>query len=214
MRLNVKNNFNINDQMNCAEPTNTKLYSKEDILLSSLLKFYRSSPHHLSTLSAISKQKTIISLREMDYTVTNYSFNNKIVYELKSGGTFNMSLDYKNQLRGYSKKCLDPFCRRQRIFLDFNEMTPVFLENVDIVNYKQREDGIVTTIGQLNFFRWAISNEVVEFCFKYKKLIDKEMETMEKEKKKKKKNNKQEDSEVKKHCNIQDDDIKVLIKFE
>lgn len=210
MRLNIKNNYNINDQMSCVESTHTKLQSKEDVLLNSLLKFYKFNPQHLFTLSSISKQKTIISLREMDYTVTNYSYNNKIMYELKSGENFNVSLDYKNQLRGYSKKCLDPFCRRQRIFLDFKEMIPIILENDDIALYKQREDGIVTTIGQLNFFRWAISNEVVEFCFKNKKLIDKEMEITEKEKKR----DKQEYNEIKKHDNIQDDDIKVLIKFE
>lgn len=204
MRLNIENNFNVNDQMS------TKLHSKEDVLLSSLLKFYNSNPQHLHTLSSISKQKTIISLREMDYTVTNYSYNNKVIYELRSGGSFNMSLDYKNQLRGYSKKCLDPFCRRQRIFLDFKEMKPIFLDNDDIPNYKQREDGIVTTIGQLNFFRWAITNEVVEYCFKYKALIDKEMEIMEKEKK----HNKNEIVDLKKQKILQDDDIKVLIKFE
>ena len=130
-----------------------QIVGREEALLNSLLRFYNQDPQHLNILSAISKQKTIISLREMDYTVTNYSNNNKIVYKLKDGSPFNMYLDYKCQLRGYSKKCFDPFCRRQRIFLDFETRTPEFLDENDIDKYKLREDGLVTTIGQLAFFR-------------------------------------------------------------
>jgi hypothetical protein len=161
------------------------IISREEALLNSLLRFYNQDTQHLNILAAISKQKTIISLREMDYTVTNYSNNNKVVYKLKDGTSFNMYLDYKCQLRGYSKKCFDPFCRRQRIFLDFETKTPQFLEDKDIDKYKLREDGLVTTIGQLAFFRWAILNEVVDFCFNNKEKIDEEMEKMDKKKTKK-----------------------------
>ena len=159
-----------------------EIISREEALLNSLLRFYNKDPQYLNILSAISKQKTIISLREMDYTVTNYSNNNKVVYKLKDGSSFNMYLDYKCQLRGYSKKCFDPFCRRQRIFLDFETKTPQFLNDKDIDKYKLREDGLVTTIGQLAFFKWAILKEVVDFCFTNKQKIDEEMEKTDKKK--------------------------------
>jgi hypothetical protein len=190
-----------------------KIVSREEALLNSLLRFYNQDPQHLNILSAISKQKTIISLREMDYTVTNYSNNNKIIYKLKDGSLFNMYLDYKCQLRGYSKKCFDPFCRRQRIFLDFENKEPIFLDDKDIDKYKLREDGLVTTIGQLAFFRWAIINEVVDFCFTNKERIDEEMEKMDK--KKISKANKIEKIDKKKiNGAIKDDTLKVIIKFE
>jgi hypothetical protein len=172
----------VNSENEVQEP----IVSREEAILNSLLRFYNQDPQHLNILAAISKQKTIISLREMDYTVTNYSNNNKVVYRLKDGTLFNMHLDYKGQLRGYSKRCFDPFCRRQRIFLDFKTKTPEFLNDKDIDKYKLREDGLVTTIGQLAFFRWAILNEVVDFCFNNKENIDEEMETMDKKKKKNK----------------------------
>jgi len=159
-----------------------EIVGREEVLLSSLLRFYNQDPQYLNILSAVSKQKTIISLREMDYTVTNYSNNNKVVYKLKDGSLFNMYLDYKCQLRGYSKKNFDPFCRRQRIYLDFETKTPMFLEDKDIDKYKLKEDGLVTTIGQLAFFRCAILNEVVDFCFNNKDKIDEEMEKMDKKK--------------------------------
>ena len=190
------------------------IISREEAILNSLLRFYNQDSQYLNILSAISKQKTIISLREMDYTVTNYSNNNKVVYKLKNGSTFNMYLDYNCQLRGYSKKCFDPFCRRDRIFLDFDTKTPQNLDNKDIEKYKLREDGLVTTIGQLAFFRWAILNEVVDFCFTNKEKIDEEMEKMDK---KKTKNKKTENTDIKKASKkniIQPDTVKVIIKFD
>src|SRR4051812_3348989 len=78
-----------------SEPEPEPIISREEALLNSLLRFYNQDPQHLNILSAISKQKTIISLREMDYTVTNYSNNKKVVYKLKDGTLFNMYLDYK-----------------------------------------------------------------------------------------------------------------------
>lgn len=160
--------------------------SREEILLRSLLRFYKSDDQHLSVVAKISRQKTIISLREMDSLVTNFSKNNKISYKLDDGRIFKMHLDYKAQLRGYSKKIFDPFCRRERIFLDFETKTPIFLKLEEINTYKNREDGIVTTIGQLNFFRWAINNNVIEYCFENKEAIDEEMENSDKKKKSKK----------------------------
>ena len=53
---------------------------------------------------------------------------------------------YKSQLKSYSKKFFDPFCRRNRIKYKYNE-----------------SDVLSTTIGQLNFFKWAINNDVVEY---------------------------------------------------
>lgn len=182
----------------------TDLISREEALLNSLIRFYNQNPQHLNILSVVSKQKTIISLREMDYTVTNYSNNNKVVYQLKDGTLFNMYLDYKCQLRGYSKKCFDPFCRRQRIFLDYATKTPVFLKDTQIEEYKQREDGIVTTIGQLAFFRWAILNEVIEFCFMNSEKICLEMENMDKKRK----------NSIKKKKDTTEDTVKIVINFE
>jgi hypothetical protein len=199
------------DQTLQVFPDKTILQSREEVLLTSLLRFYKKEPKYLNILAAISRQKTIISLREMDYTVTNYSYTNKVIYELKSGEMFNMYIDYKCQLRGYSKRCLDPFCRRQRIFLDNETLTPIYLIDTDVNIYKQRDDGIVTTIGQLNFFKWAITNEVIDYCFKHKESIDKEMEIADN--KKKNKQNAIEHDKTKR-VPAEMDEIKVIIQFE
>lgn len=198
-----------------------KMESIEDLLLKSLLIFYKNDSQHLEDLAMISKQKTIISLREMDFLTTNYSKNNKVSYELSSGKMFKLHLDYKVQLRGYSKRRFDPFCRRARIFLDFETKTPIDLKKNEEEEYKLREDGVVTTIGQLNFFRWAINNKVVEYCFNNKEDIDEEMEKNDKKKKEKKKREREEreereEKELKKNVTKERKNIgerKIIIQF-
>lgn len=56
-------------------------------------------------------------------------------------------MDYKLKLRAYSKKRFDPFCRWDRIN----------------VPHKNGTTYIQTTLGQLNFFKWAIENEVLRY---------------------------------------------------
>lgn len=161
-----------------------EIKGQDELILEALLRFYKKDKEYLRILSKISNQKTIISLREIDYTVTNFGRDKPIVYKLKNGKNFNLYLDYKRQLRGYSKRSFDPFCRRQRIFLtwELDNYVPIYINYSDLETYNKYENGIVTTIGQLNFFKWAITNEVVDFCFKHKEKINEEMNNSDYEK--------------------------------
>lgn len=91
----------------------------------------------------------------MDWFVTNYSKKHYTVYDLIGGGgaatsipakRFKVYVDYKLKLRAYSKKRFDPFCRWDRINVPYKNGTY-----------------IQTTLGQLNFFKWAIENEVIRY---------------------------------------------------
>ena len=55
-------------------------------------------------------------------------------------------MEYKAQLKAYSKKNFDPFQRRDRILFIYNE-----------------NKELCTTVGQLNFFRWAIENKIIDY---------------------------------------------------
>ena len=87
----------------------------------------------------------------MDWFVTNYSKKHYTVYDLVGSGSsakrFKVYVDYKLKLRAYSKKRFDPFCRWDRIN----------------VPHKNGTTYIQTTLGQLNFFKWAIENEVLRY---------------------------------------------------
>ena len=137
---------------------------KQDLLMSSLQEFYNNKKN-LKIMLDIIDGNSNISLRIIDWYVTNYSKKNNthyIIDVLKDGNNvkkqFIVYIDYKLQLKGYSKKQFDPFCRRERINFFYND-----------------EDSITTTVGQLNFFRWAISNKVIESIEKNLEKIETDM---------------------------------------
>jgi hypothetical protein len=133
--------------------------SKDDILLASLHTFY-ANPKHLRALTDALNGKAI-SLRVIDWAVTNYAKRTNSCYLVTRQGqrqSFNMYLEYKSQLKSYSKRLFDPFSRRTRI------------------DFKDADGGTVhTTIGQLNFFKWAISNKVLDYCIQNADTIEKDM---------------------------------------
>jgi hypothetical protein len=128
------------------------LHTQNDLLMNTLLEFYN-SPHNIHIMMNIINGETRISLRIVDWFVTNYAKKNFTVYEnpvVKNGVSsttrFKVYNEYKLKLKAYSKKRFDPFCRWDRVTIPYN--TNQCME---------------TTIGQLNFFKWAIENRIVDF---------------------------------------------------
>ena len=149
----------------------------EELLLDSLYKFY-SNPYNGNKLVSILAGEINISLRSVDWFITNYSKKNNIFYNIyKTTNNIpsfsendnrlvcnvNVFQSYKSQLRAYSKKRFDPFCRRNRI------------------HYNCQGEILDTTIGQLNFFKWAISNLIIDFIMLHKDNIELDMNTCLKE---------------------------------
>jgi hypothetical protein len=146
------------------------------LLLESLQTFYERGTYGAQLLSVINGECRL-SLRSIDWFITNYSKKHNIYYlvhETREGfpteehlghktRNFNVHQSYKSQLKAYSKKRFDPFCRRDRI---------EFQLSVGMVE---------TTIGQLNFFRWALANSVTDYIFENKATIEKDMNACLKE---------------------------------
>jgi hypothetical protein len=114
--------------------------SKEAILLKSLTKFY-TKQENLDILQSIVNKTGNVSLRSIEWFVTNHSKKNKVSYRTKHGKTFTVHMAYKSSLDGYSKKLFDPFCRTNRI--EFNNIN--------------------TTVAQLNFIKWCIENDIIDY---------------------------------------------------
>ena len=114
--------------------------SKEKTLLKSLTKFY-SDPTNVDNLRSLLNKDGGISLRNIEWFVTNHSKKKKTTYKTSDGKEFVVHMAYKSSLDGYSKKLFDPFCRTERI--NFNDMT--------------------TTVAQLNFIKWCIENDIIEY---------------------------------------------------
>lgn len=137
--------------------------SKESLLKVKLLHFYN-EPSNLKILLPIILQQTRLSLRSLDWFVTNYSKKYNTNFIVNKNGE-NISYfpfkSYKSQLKAYSKKFCDPFCRRERVIFDFQNMEIIdFNPNVKI-NHK---DYIITTLGQLNFFKFAIQDNIIKYA--------------------------------------------------
>jgi hypothetical protein len=132
--------------------------TQNDLLLNNLLKFYEES-NNMDYMLRIINGESKISLRIIDWFATNYAKKYYTVYEIQNTDRrFKVYVDYKLKLKAYSKKRFDPFCRWDRI----------------TVPYK---DGkyIQTTIGQLNFFKWALENNVIHYIEENYANIEKDM---------------------------------------
>ena len=114
---------------------------------------------NIDVILPIIQQKSNISLRLLDWFITNYSKKYKCNYKVNNK-MFNVHLDYKSQLKSYSKKQFDPFCRRERIHFFYDKN-----------NY------IETTVGQLCFFRWAIQNNIIKYVSNNYNIIEEDMTT-------------------------------------
>jgi hypothetical protein len=141
--------------------------SRQDLLMYSLTKYYDNITKFNLVIPVITQQ-TRISLRILDWLVTNYSKKFNCGYIL-NGENFNIHKSYKNQLKSYSKKLFDPFCRRERIIIDKN--TFKIVEN----GVEDDDKTLSTTVGQLNFFRWAIENKILDYAVKYIEDIETDM---------------------------------------
>jgi hypothetical protein len=167
--------------------------TQNSLLLKNLLNFYREH-NNLDKMLRIINGESPISLRIVDWFTTNYAKKYYTVYDIVGPVSdfagpvsdfagpvsdfagpvsdfakgvkpisalpkrFKVYVDYKLKLRSYSKKRFDPFCRWDRINIPYKD-----------------GDFIQTTIGQLNFFKWAFENEVIGFIETNYQAIERDM---------------------------------------
>jgi hypothetical protein len=164
------------------------LTSKEELIKVKLIEFYK-NPVNLGILIPIILQQTKLSLRSLDWFVTNYCKKYNINYILSKNGsdiTYFPFKSYKSQLKAYSKKFCDPFCRRERVIFDY--------QNNNIINFNPsvklgHKEYIITTIGQLNFFRFAIQDNIINYAIEHITEIENDMNGTLKNRENEKKNN-------------------------
>ena len=134
--------------------------TQNDLLLNNLIEFYKHD-NNLDNMLKIITGESKISLRIVDWFATNYAKKYYTLYDIelpdkktensdqisaKVVKRFKVYIDYKLKLKAYSKQRFDPFCRWERISIPYKNGT--FIE---------------TTIGQLNFFKWALENKIIKY---------------------------------------------------
>ena len=135
--------------------------TQNDLLLTTLMKFYENRDY-LKRMVSIINGESKITLRIVDWFVTNFAKKYFTVYDIPNHLNelirFKVYHEYKLKLKAYAKVRFDPFCRWERISIPFDES-----------NYME------TTLGQLNFFKWAIENKIVDFIEENYALIESDM---------------------------------------
>ena len=149
-----------------TDPRNTtqkvRVQCRQDFIVQNLQTFYN-DPGNLEKITPILKGESPISLRLVDWFITNYAKKNNTSYMM---GTkqFLVHFNYKRELKAYSKKLFDPFCRRDRIMFE-----------------ALNQPSIMTTVGQLNFFRWFIEKKILDFIEDNRTAIEADMNASIKE---------------------------------
>lgn len=132
-------------------------YSTQNgLIMAKLLKYY-SDHTKLDIMLNIINGVSPVSLRTVDWFATNYA-KEKYTIIHNNGNRFKVYDDYKLRLRSYSKRRFDPFCRHERIQIPYKDGSEV-----------------QTTIGQLNFFQWAIENGVIDYINQHHLQIEADM---------------------------------------
>jgi hypothetical protein len=133
-----------------------KIHCKQELIIASLQRFYNTH-EDIEEILQILQGTSVISLRLIDWFVTNYAKTHSTSYILNNQ-QFLVYVNYKSQLKAYSKKLFDPFCRRERILFQILDRPP-----------------FLTTVGKLNFFRWAIEKGILNYIRLNLETIEKEM---------------------------------------
>jgi len=191
--------FNI---MNVASNYTTQ----NELLLNNLMDFYKDEKY-LSRMLKIITGESKISLRIVDWFATNYAKKNYTLYTFPDSNEniirFKVYFDYKLKLKSYSKKRFDPFCRWDRISIPYKSGTC-----------------IETTIGQLNFFKWAIENKVIEYIEENYDTIEKDMNNRNSTSKRKeiitdnsKTRKKREELSISATKSIKKEDVEIIVQF-
>jgi len=146
-----------------------RIQGKQDFIVRWLQEFYN-QPGRLAEILPILTGTSPVSLRLIDWFVTNYSKKFNVSYPLADEATntsrqFMVHFHYKRELKAYSKRLFDPFCRRERISFQIRGQAPI-------------EE---TTVGQLNFFRWAIEMGVIRYIIAHVADIERDMNVSFKE---------------------------------
>lgn len=219
-----------------------KLSKKEIYDYKRIDKFYKSRDiKEIQSIIDIVDGKSKISLRLLDWFVTTYADRYKTKYVLNDKNTtdikmneafdkkieeiFVVHISYKAQLRTHKKKYFDPFRREKGI--------KKFLYYFD----KDKTISLCTTLGQLNFFKWALQNDIIKYVNENYNVILKTMaktKKAENEKKKKASETKSDTNEsneadsdsiseitVKKHGininakkEVTDKEVKIVLSFD
>lgn len=129
---------------------------KAQSLATSCVNWFNQHPDELGYFMKTLRRQTGVSLRVLDYFITNYSRRHRMTV-MYHGLPLDLNNDYKRHLLIHTKRLFDAFARRSRIQLRFDT------------------EQLSTTVGQLNFFRWLLERNVQTVLLGMKEEVENDM---------------------------------------
>jgi len=119
---------------------------KDKLLAHSLADFFN-DPLHQNVLIQIldASRDRHVSLRLVDWICTTYSKEHRMLFPKSDGSIVDIHSSYKSHLRSYGKSRFDIFRRGKKTTM------------------KCGDKELETTLAQLNFIRWLINHQVVDY---------------------------------------------------
>ena len=196
---------NLNNFIKISSMSSSSYTTQNDLLLNNLKEFYKDEKYLTKMLQIVTGESKI-SLRIVDWFATNYAKKYYTLYTIEDGDNtrrFKVYFDYKLKLKAYSKRRFDPFCRWDRISMPYKNGTC-----------------IETTIGQLNFFKWALENRVVNYIEDNYDTIEKDMNNRNSTSKRKesisdnsKTRKKREELSISATKSIKKEEVEIVVQF-
>lgn len=173
------------------------IIDQNQLLLVKLMTFYNQD-NNLQKMLSIINGESKISLRIIDWFTTNYAKKYFTKYNINK--RFIVYEDYKLNLKAFKKQRFDPFCRWERIQVPFGN-----------------DSSIETTIGQLNFFKWALENKIIDYIENNYKDIEEDMNNNNSLSRSKKNMNltrkKRQELSISASKCLKKEDIEIVVKF-
>lgn len=159
-----------------------ELTLRERYLLKELKEFYTTEKLETILIPLLS-QNASISLRALDWLVTNHSKKLNILCKSKVNNDklINIFHSYKLALGHYKRKYFDPFRRRTRFKVVY-----------DNSSYD-------TTLGQLNFLMWSYRLGILDYAYDHSNEIEKDMNSCTSKYRKERKENTKNGRKHKRH---------------
>ena len=133
-----------------------------DVILSNALKFYSKSDNYHKLRKIINHkpgknyENGKVSLRLIDWFITNYTKENKTSIK-KKDGVFIIHEKYKQMIKSYHKKKIDPFNRNCEI--------------ITIKLDKISNNSLETSLCQMQFIKWIIEYEILDYIIEHQDAI-------------------------------------------
>lgn len=142
---------------------------KLSLVLSSLQPL-KNDPRFGDLIVPIIERSSNISLRTLEHFVLNYSKKYRVSYRENDHNIVFYYPDYKANLTSFPKKLFDPFRRT---------------EEDEKIAFEYGTEGkyVMTTVGQLNFFKWALQYRLIEYVQQHLVDIERDKKLMKHQKK-------------------------------